>query len=327
MTSEGPGAARPGHVEFEYINPGALEYRASFAFKILAILNGFGVVLSLIPPNPPVSTLATVVFYAPSAVLVAIMVATALSLDAERPWAIAAARPIWVLIGLAGIGLLVLAVADGRLRIPFDTAIAAWVLIAKPNARPLPRPDRLALGAMAGSAALLGVMLSSNWLFRWGGVLDMKPSDLRATLSAACTNHVPGTPLPATIRLDYDWTWSTWRPLPSGVDVVVIGWDGNDGAGKVAYFTGTIPDPDDDGIHPGFRAYPSSAMAASVMAETRNHWVWGLKLEEQGYRPGHIDVTLELVNSVPGAEPLRIVATYIHEGVWRQDTATVTCSW
>jgi hypothetical protein len=124
-----------------------------------------------------------------------------------------------------------------------------------------------------------------------------------------------------------DWTWTTWRPLPSGVDVIVIGWDGNDGAGKVQYFTGTTPDPPDDGIQPAFRAYPSLEMAKSVMAETRSHVVWGLKLEEQDYQPGHVEVMLDLVNDAPGGEPLRITATYIHEGAWRVDSATITCAW
>ena len=326
MTEAGEGTVRKGHAEFEYVEPGALETRASFALKALAIINGFGVVLAVVPPNPPVATLHTVAFNAASAVLVVIMIRTVLALDRDQPWAIATIRPLFALIGAAGVALVTIAVADGRIRLPFDVLLSAWVLLGRPHTRPLPPLVGRALAAVVAAAILLGVMLGSSWLFRWGGVIDVQPSQLETSLTADCTAHEAGAPLPETIDVAFDWRWSTWRPLPSGTDVVVIGWDGNDGAGKVAYFTGEIPDPP-DGIHPGYRAYPSAAMAAEIMKETRNHWVWGIKMDEQGYEPGHVDVQLDLVNSAPGAEPLRIVATYIHEGAWRQDAAVVTCAW
>lgn len=323
-----PGGARPGHIEFVYVDPGRLEQRASIAFKVLAAINGFAVVLALVPANPPVATLHTVAFNFASAVVVAILAVTAFAIDRERPWAIAAIRPLAAGLLIAGTALLVMTIADGRLRVPFDAILGGWVLLGRPATRPLPRPERRT-GIAAGAASLaLVLMLAAGWLFRWGGVLDVQPSHLSATLTADCTDRpaAPDGQPPESITVAYDWRWSTWRPFPSGTDAVIIGWDGNDGAGKVAYFIGTIPDPE-DAIYPGHRAYPSAAMASEVMQETRNHWVWGIKLDAQGYDPGHVEVELELVNDAPGAEPLRITATYVHEGAWRQDSATLTCAW
>lgn len=324
--------ARPGHVEFEYINPGSLERRASLGLKLLAAINGFSIVLSAIPSIPPLSTLSTVAFNIGSAGVVAILLWVALSIDRDRGWAVAAIRPLFVVIALGGLGILALTVADGRVRVPFDVAIAGWVLLGTPDTRPWPAAERRTVGVIAATAGLLLLMTVAGRIFAWGGAFDVTADDLEISLTASCvdggdTGGSDAGVAPATVSIAFDWRWTTWRPLPSGLDVVVIGWDGDDAAGRPLYFVGQIPLPH-DGIYPGLRAYPSADMAADVMTETRVHWAYGIRLDEHDYRPGHIDLELRrAADEPPDPEPLRITATYIHEGVWREDTATITCDW
>ncbi|HXG26042.1 MAG TPA: hypothetical protein VNL94_04210 [Candidatus Binatia bacterium] len=317
---------RPAYLDLEYIDPGALERRAGIALKLLAAINGFGVVLALIPPSPPVATLWSVAFNVGSGLLVAIFVVVAVALDRERPWAISAIRPLFAVLLVGGLALLAVAIADGRFRVPFDALFAAWVLLGRPYTRPMPRPDGRSIGATVAAVGLFGLMLGSGPLFRWGGVLDFHPSDLSTTLAADCTTHEPGTDLPQSVVVTYDWTWRSWQPFASGVDAIVLGWDGNDATGRVQYFVGLTPETE-PGVRPGRREYQSAEMATAIMGETRSQWVWGVFLEQQRYRAGHVELRLRLVNGERPAEPLRIRATYVHEGVWRHDTATVACAW
>ena len=72
---------------------GSLGARASLAFKILAALGVFGVVLAMLPGTVTVSTLLAVTVNGAGTALAAVYVAEAIGLDRRRPWAVAAARP------------------------------------------------------------------------------------------------------------------------------------------------------------------------------------------------------------------------------------------
>jgi hypothetical protein len=305
----------------------SLEGRASVAFKAIAAINAFAVVLAFFPPTVPPARLWTISFNAASALLVVLLFVEARGLDRWRPWAIAIARPLLVVIAIAGAYQFVATLLDGRLRIPFDVALAVWAMLGTPETRPLPQFTRGGLGAAVVAAALSAVMLFSQALFNWGGVIDVKAADLHATMSVDCGTVAADGTVPDVVKVTYDWAWSASAPLPDGLDAIVVGWDGNDSLGRPLYLIGITPDTE-QGVYSGRRRYPSIDMASAAGAESRGAWTWGVELLERGYAPGQLTVELRRAQQAPeDPQPLVIKAAYIHDGVWRQDVAAATCSW
>jgi hypothetical protein len=304
---------------------GSFEARASLVFRFLAFLALGGVVLALFPPTDPVSILQSSAFSLFSLVLGVLYILEWRGLDRKRPWAIAALRPLLVVAGLAGIGIVVVGAAEGHIRLPFEAVAVAWVWLARPAYVPVPR-----LGSRSGSlaavvAVLLGLLLTARPLFGWGGAFDVHAADLVPAVTVEC--GPPGAGPPASIRLTYDWSWSSSSPMANGVDIVVLGWTGADGTGRPLYILDNLVSSG-NGVYPGLGGYPSLAMADQVGAETRGSFRWGVKLVEQHYQPGRIVVDLRRAVEAPTKpEPLVIKATYVHLGVWRRDAAPVTCDW
>jgi hypothetical protein len=306
-------------------SPGSLEARTSLALKVLAGLNVGVVVLSLFPPPTPMSWLQAVTFNATAGVVAVLYVVTAVALDRRRPWAYAAARPLLAVIGVSGLYALGAVVADGRLRVPFDVILAIWAWLGTADTRSAPRADRRTGATVGAVLVLLVVPLTGPSVFGWGGLLDIHERDLQATLEVDC--GAPDAGLPSTIGVTYDWSWRKWSPFPSGTDVVVIGWTGDDGLDRPLYLLGDTPAPG-TGIVVGRQVDPSAAMAREVEAESEGSWHWGIELDDQHLAPGRIEVQLARTRSAPPQPgPLTITSTYIHLGLWRQDTATATCSW
>ena len=328
-------------VEAEPPDSSSLEGRASLGLKVLAILNGFGVVLAFFPPAVPVARLWTVSFNIASALLVVLLVLEARGLDRWRAWAMAIARPLLLLIALAGAYQFVVAILDGRMRVPFDVAIAVWALLAKPESDPpvsepavpssassrRPGLRRSGLALLGGAVAMSAVMLFSKPLFDWGGALDVRAADVHSTMSVDCGTAAPDGTVPPVITITYDWSWTAASPLPDGLDTIVVGWDGDDGLGRPLYLIGITPDTE-HGLYSGRRGYPSREMTEAVAAESRGSWNWGLEMVERGYAPGHLVVELRRAQDAPpDPQPVTIKASYVHLGVWRQDVSPVTCSW
>jgi hypothetical protein len=319
-------------IEAEPPDSTSLEGRASLGLKVLAILNGFGVVLAFFPPAVPVARLWTVSFNVASALLVVLFLVEARGLDRWRAWAVAIVRPLLLLIAVAGAYQFVVAILDGRTRIPFDVVIAVWALLGRPEADPpisdkLPTRRRLGLGLLGGAAAMSAVMLFSQPLFDWGGALDVRAADVHPTTSVDCGTRSADGIVPAVITIAFDWSWTAASPLPDGLDSIIVGWDGDDGLGRPLYLIGITPDAE-HGVYSGRRGYPSISMTETVAAETRGSWSWGLELVERGHAPGHLTVELRRAQDTPpDPQPLTIKASYIHLGVWRHDAAPVTCSW
>ena len=326
-------------VEIDPPDQGSLEGRASLGLKALAALNGFGVILAFFPPPVPPARLLTVVFNVASLLLVVLMLVEARGLDRLRPWAIAAVRPFLVVIGAAGAYVFITTVLDGRFRLPLDVGVAIWALLgarhvaaeAKPNASPAEwsrssmRPRSLAL--VTSSIGLSAVTLFSQPLFAWGGAFDVKAPSLQASMSVDCGTAAPDGTVPELVRITYGWSWTGSSPLPDGLDVVVIGWEGDDGQGRPLYLIGPTPDTI-PGMYSGRITYPSREMGLAVKEETRGSWHWGIELAERGFAPGHITFELQRAqDATPAAEPLTITAAYIHLGVWREDVEPVTCTW
>lgn len=314
-------------LEVEGPDQSSLEGRASLGLKALAALSGFGVILAFFPPPVPPARLLTVMFNVASALLVVLMLVEARGLDRLRPWAIAAVRPFLVVIGGAGAYVFVAAVLEGRFRIPLDVGIVIWAFLAGPHVTPRPRFELRSLALVASAVGLSAAMLFSQPLFDWGGALDVRDPDLHTSMTVDCGTAAPDGTVPETITITYDWSWTNSSPLPDGLDAFVIGWSGDDGAGRPLYLLGLTPDTL-PGVYSGRRGHPSRAMTAEAAEETRGWWHWGIELAERGYSPGHVVVEIHRAQPTTiDPEPLTIKASYIHLGIFRQDVAPVTCSW
>ena len=323
MTTSTLADAHP--LEIEPPRFDSLEWRASIAFKVLAFINLAGVVLAMFPPPLPGSLLYGLTFNSAAALLAALEIAVGRALDRRRPWAVAAVRPMLLVLGAEGIGAMLVGSSAGRIRIPFEAVIAVWVLFAGRDVTMIRRADRRSVSLVGASALVIASMLVGEPVFGWGGLLDVRQSDLRASISADCS--APGADLPPTLTVTYDWSWARTSPLPNGLDIVVIGWSGRDADGRTLYLFDEDP-ASGTGIHSGRRAYPSLDMATAVGKASPASWSWGIELGEQGLRPGRLELQLRRAKDAPpGPSPLVITATYIHLGIWRSDPVSVTCSW
>ena len=318
--------ARPP-IEVEGPDASTLEGRASLGLKALAVLNGFGVILAFFPPAVPPARLLSVMFNVASALLVVLMLLEARGIDRLRPWAIAAVRPFLLVISAAGAYTFVVAVLDGRSRIPLDVGIAIWALLAAPHVSPRPRLEARSVGLVTSAVGLSAVMLFSQPLFDWGGTLDVKPADLHTSMSVDCGTATPDGLVPEKITITYDWSWTGGSPLPDGLDAFVLGWTGDDAEGRPLYLIGRTPDTL-PGVYSGRAGVPSRQMKEAVAEESRGSWNWGIELDERGHAPGRLVIELDRAQAAtPNPQPVVIRATYVHLGVWRQDVEPVTCTW
>ena len=302
---------------------GSLEARASLALKFLAFMAFGGVVLGQFPGSVPVATLFASAFTAAGAVLSVMYVTVAFGIDRQRPWAVAALRPILAILVVAGVGFTIMGAAEGRTRLPFEAAVALWAWLGPRAWRPVPRFGAVPALVVLVVGLLVGSMLFGRQLYGWGGLLDARETDLTTTLSVECGSGG----LQPTIRLTYEWSWRSPSPMPSGVDVIVVGWNGDDAERRPLYILGKLVDSG-SGVFPGMADYPSTEMANAIDGETEGSFRWGIRLAEQRYAPGRIITELKLTReAAPSPEPLVVSATYVHLGIWRHDAAPVTCTW
>lgn len=321
MTSDRPP------IEPDPPDTSSLEGRAALGLRVLAVLNGFAVVLGLVSSSIPTAQLWRFSFSIASGLLIVLFLVEARGLARWRPWAVALARPLLVLLAVAGAYQFVATILAGRFRIPFDVAIAVWALAAGVRTTRTPGVSARTLGTLAGAALLTGVMVFAQPLFDWGGAFDVREPDLHTTLTVDCGTGDASNVVPPRITVTYDWSWTGTSPLPDGIDGIVIGWDGDDSLGRPLYLIGPTPDTE-RGLLSGRFGYPSEAMARVIRAESRSAWQWGIELGKRGYAPGRLVVTLERTRDAPpDPEPLVIKASYTHLGLWRQDAPPVTCSW
>lgn len=315
---------RRATVEIEGPHAGSLEHRAALVLKVLAFINGAGVVLALFPPLTPVSTLLTLAFNAAAAALAGAYLLAAIGLDRRRPWAVGAVRPLLVLIALAGVFSVLVGLSEGKLRLPFEVALAGWALLGPADIKPIARLAGRSVALIATVAALLALLAFGHRVFGWGGMLDVREGDLQGSIAVDCGDPADGPP--PTLTVSYDWSWSKATPVPSGIDIVVLGWTGPDAEGRPLYIVGQIPE-NTPGIQAGREGYPSGPMAERVGAESEGRYRWAIALDEQQHRPGHIEVQLRLAREAPPAHATLVIkATYVHLGLWREDVH-VTCTW
>jgi hypothetical protein len=329
MSSEvpsGPKASTTLRVtpEVDGPRPGSVEAQASIALKVMAGIKVFGIVLAMLPGLRPESNLHILAFNGAASALAVILVVEARGLDRLRPWAVAAIRPLLGVLVLANVATVLIALTEGKVRLPIDAAIAGWALFGPADHRPLPRLDRRSLGLVLATLPLLASMQFGSDVFAWGGVLDVDPPDLHASVTASCGPPDGGEP--DTIKVTYDWSWSRTSPMPNGLDIVVVGWTGDDAAGRPLYLLERVPESA-KGIRGGNRDYPSADMAKAVAAESDGSWNWGIDLGVRGFEPGHFEFLLSRPRPAVSPATLEIRAIYVHLGIWRSDPVTVTCSW
>ena len=129
--------------------------------------------------------------------------------------------------------------------------------------------------------------------------------------------------------MTYDWHWRQTSPLATGLDMIVVTWSGRDDTGRPLYILGDVPDAA-AGVYPGVSADPSTGMAQAIEQGADGSWEWGIELSEQQFAPGQIQVRLvrAMVDAPPAAPgPVQIQASYIHQGVWREQMTYAVCSW
>ena len=183
MTQSGWDQRPP--IELERPSIDTMEGRASAAFKVLAAVHVAGMVLAQFPPPLAVSDLLTASFNAGAAVLVVVYLLEARGIDRRRPWAIAAIRPLLVLVAISSIGAAALAFGDGKLRVPFELVPVAWVWLRPREANSVSRFS-LRSAALNGVAAVaVAVMVFGRGWFGWGGLLDVHEADLQASIQVA----------------------------------------------------------------------------------------------------------------------------------------------
>jgi hypothetical protein len=321
--SQSLGPARPP-VDIAPPSPGSREARASLTFKVLAGINVVGLALAALPGGAPAASLYTAVSILATAVVTALYLAEAIGLDRHRPWAIAVARPMLVLVGLIGLIWMFVALGADRFRAPYEAVFAVWAWRGPAEHPVTPRLGRRSLGLLGATTALVVVALTGPLVFGWGGFLDVHHDDLRGAVSATCS--ASGSDLPDVITVTYDWSWAAASPFPSGLDMVVIGWSGFDALQRPLYLLDTTPTPS-VGVYPGRAGAPSFEMATAIASESSGSWRWGIELAEQRLGPGRIELVMRRAREgPPHPGPLTIRATYVHAGLWRSDTS-VTCAW
>lgn len=304
---------------------GSLEARTSLVLKGLAIIYVAGVVFALVPSAIPGQNLLAVTFNLAAIALAALYLVMARAIDLGRPWAVAAIRPTLLLVGLAGLSWIVVALNEGISRVPYDILVVIWAWRGEPYVRPGPRPERLGVLCVGGVVVLLSAMLLAKPLTGWGGLTDVHEPDLEAAIHADC--GAPAAGPPASLSISFDWSWKSTTLLPSGGDIVVVGWTGANAEGRPLFVLGETPVPG-PGINLGQEGYPSTEMAGQAASESPGSFRWAIDLGRQRLQPGRVELQLmRTLATAPDHGSVSISATYVHLGVWRHDAAKVTCSW
>lgn len=318
----GPGGSA---AEVEGPRSGSLESRASLALKILGGVNAAGIILATIPGTIPTSELQAVAFNVASGALAVLYLVVAWALDRRQRWAVGAIRPLLLLLLVWGAYTLVTALAAGGFRIPWTALAASWALFGAADRRPVPRLSGGGGAVLVVSSALIGMVLTGQPVFGWGGFFDVHQRDLSASLVVDC--GTPGAALPDRVAIAYNWSWSRGSLLANEDDVVVIGWNGDDAEGHPLYVLGDTPEAG-KGISLGTPGGVSATMAREVAGSWGGSLHWVIDLSVRGIGPGRVELVLvRAAERPPQPEPLTVGASYIHVGVWRDDASAVICSW
>ena len=310
--------------------PGYFEHRAMLALRALAAIYLASIVFAFFWTPDSVALLPIVTFNVAAFILAITYLLIARGLWRVESWAVSVARPVLVLIIVEDVAALVLSLADGHFRLPVAAVVAGWALIG-PSGDRAPRPTRFASLVLLLAAPLLATQLLNAPLFGWGGALDVQKADLSFAAVASCgpaggnPGAAAGEP-PASIHLTVDWAWRKGTPAPSGLDIVVLGWTGDDTQGRPLYLLGPSL-PTQHGIYDGRHTYPSLEMGNAVASASKGSWQWGIELDEQTLGPGRIEVDLARAREPsPGSQPLRLMVSYVHLGLWHVDMP-LTCEW
>jgi len=315
---------------------GSLEDRAARTFRVMAVVGVAGIILSLLPDSFPNSALLTVAFNWAAALSSVLFFVEARAIGEGRPWAIAASRPLLILLGAWSAYAAVEGFLGGVIRLPFELVLVAWAFRGGPGfagraadvssgsgGRVSPF-ERRSLAVIGAAALLLGTMAFGYLVFGWGGLLDVDQEDLIGSLRVDCGDPAAG--VPEHLSVAYDWSWSRAAPLPNEVDTVVLGWSGDDAEGRPLYVFGE-KEEDGSAIRPGQRGKLGGELVSEVRAMSNGGFQWAVDLNRRGYQPGGVTLVLMRAREVTGPVSLTVKAAYVHLGQWHAETAPVTCTW
>ena len=283
-----------------------------------------GIIFAGLPGSTPTSLLETVAFNIFAAGLAILFAAVALGLDRGQRWALAAVRPLLVLLLVWGAYTFVSLLLEGKVRIP-TTLLAAGLALFMPtyDGWPSTKISVRSGGALVVVAALLGLQAATPPLFGWGGYFDVHETDLNGALVVDCGSDGP----PERITVAYEWSWSRTTLLANDEDQVVIGWNGNGTDGRPLYVAIELP-RQSDGFYLGVSSGASGPRASQAAAAWRGNFMIRLDLHKLEIRPGRFEAVLVRTAAQAAQEQtLTLGATYIHAGVWQKAAPTVTCTW
>ena len=301
--------------------PGSFESRAQRVFIVLAAFIAI-VGLVVLAGNGSTTTLLVRIGMALAvSSAVAIYGIEARGLAVLRPWAVAAAAPLLIVVILFDVFNVLAGFGQSRLNLPIATVLAVWAFRGRRAVAPTPR---LGPGAIALVTAGLVVSLMTYTVapvLGPGGVLDVHDDDLEQALTVDCGT---GVAAPETLAITYRWSWRRQAFLASGDDAIVIRWfvEGN------PYVRSAEDVPAPVGLLPDTSGPMSGALAQAYASESRNSLAWSIDLADLGLDPGEVRLVLRRApGSTPPSEPFTVDARYVHLGAWRGPQLIQQCDW
>ena len=304
------------------------EGRIRRAIVAFGLTLAFGlVVLGIVLTSPGGEPVVRLVGASGPLLLLMVLGVELLGLLLRRPWAVAMATPILLLLVVVGALLFVDALAHQSLNIPIVPLICIWALWPRAaevssSVRPatLGRSDSIRAVAIGlGCTVALAWPVISAGLLRAGGPLISAPTDLDASIQMDCQDGVePGD----TVDVTYRWSWVRTEPIAGGEDRLTISWSGT---------------TDDEPAVPALLTdEPAPGLSRSDMQLGANEIavIYGIDLAAQQFQAGTVRLRLGRQTAQAGSHGfLAVKARYVRgagagpNGLWVSPAATAACSW
>ena len=286
------------------------------------------VVLGIYALSPGVEPVVRVVGVAGALLLLVVIGAEIVGLLRRRPWAVAVATPILLLLVVVGAIVFLTALSQRSLNLPIVPLICIWAVWprgAPSGAQGTPpatlgRADSIRAVAIGlGCAVALAWPVVSAELLRPGGLLISGPADLGASVQLDCQEGVePGE----TVNVTYLWTWARAEPIAAGEDQLTIKW------------TGTIND--EPAVPALLTDIPAAGMHQSDMQLGSNQIavIYGIDLAVERFQGGTVRLNLGRRRGAPGSHGfIEVEARYVRapqaatNGIWQSLPARASCHW
>jgi hypothetical protein len=280
------------------------QYRASAVFLtggLLTIVIALVLSQSLLQIAPPIRGAVALLGTLPGAIA---MVVAAFGIAWGRPWAIAIATPMLVVILVAAVVDFAIAFSHSTINLPITALLAVWALRA---------PLRVSAGAttvsrsggFTGALVFVALLLSTGWpvlsplLLQNGGPFIVAEDALQPSLLLTC--HGAPDVAPASVTVEYDWRWSKAEPWAAGNDTITL----------EAY---TTIDEDASGYAIDVSGTMTAGITeADILIFEPKGAVFGIDLGQAGYAPGSVGISLQQAGEPTSPHgSIQVQATYLH---------------